>query len=230
MAEILRCAGGAFRERRDGRIDAGRLKVMADIEACRSAVLGGHMYACDGCGREHPLYNSCRNRADAENGFDELKNQWGWGGFTTRDLKRCQHMARLIALIYNWWSLFVRLADPDHHREAITSRPLLLHGIARQTHHAGQTRLTVTSSHGRRQMVVAALRRIGAFFQTLVRSAEQLSAEDLLGPCEPDRAPARVEAAHRDHRQALAERQRPRGKGIAAVEDARRRPLSTNAR
>ena len=78
-----------------------------------------------------------RDRADAENAFDELKNQWGWGGFTTRDLKRCQHMARLIALIYNWWSLFVRLADPDHHREAITSRPLLLHGIARQTHHAG---------------------------------------------------------------------------------------------
>ena len=62
MAEILRCAGGAFRERRDGRIDAGRLKVMADIEACRTAVLGGHMYACDGCGREHPLFNSCRNR------------------------------------------------------------------------------------------------------------------------------------------------------------------------
>ena len=62
VAGILRCAGGAFRERREGRIDAGRLKVMADIEACRTAVLGGHMYACDGCGREHPLYNSCRNR------------------------------------------------------------------------------------------------------------------------------------------------------------------------
>ena len=25
-----------------------------------------------------------RDRADAENAFDELKNQWGWGGFTTR--------------------------------------------------------------------------------------------------------------------------------------------------
>ena len=24
-----------------------------------------------------------RDRADAENSFDELKNQWGWGGFTT---------------------------------------------------------------------------------------------------------------------------------------------------
>ncbi|HKD75561.1 MAG TPA: hypothetical protein VKB76_08710 [Ktedonobacterales bacterium] len=23
-----------------------------------------------------------------ENSFYELKNQWGWGGFTTRDLKR----------------------------------------------------------------------------------------------------------------------------------------------
>ena len=62
MAEIFRRAGGAYRECMAGRLDAGRLKVMADIEACRTAVLGGHMYACDGCGREHPLYNSCRNR------------------------------------------------------------------------------------------------------------------------------------------------------------------------
>jgi hypothetical protein len=26
-----------------------------------------------------------RDRADAENGFDELKNQWGCGDFTTQD-------------------------------------------------------------------------------------------------------------------------------------------------
>ncbi|HEX5880864.1 MAG TPA: transposase, partial [Actinomycetota bacterium] len=109
-----------------------------------------------------------RDRADSENLFDELKNQWGWAGFTTRDLDRSQHMARLIALVYNWWTLFVRLADPDHHREAITSRPLLLHGVARQTRHAGQTRLTVTSSHGRRDRVVQALRAIAAFFADLV--------------------------------------------------------------
>ena len=31
-----------------------------------------------------------RDRADCENCFDELKNQWGWGGFTTQDLKRCR--------------------------------------------------------------------------------------------------------------------------------------------
>ncbi|MCN4143637.1 MAG: hypothetical protein LC437_06205 [Thiohalomonas sp.] len=40
-------------------------------------------------------------------------------------------MARMIALICNWWNLFVRLAIPHKHHEAITSqaitsRPLLL--------------------------------------------------------------------------------------------------------
>ena len=28
-----------------------------------------------------------RDRGDCENAFDELKNQWGWGGFTTHDLE-----------------------------------------------------------------------------------------------------------------------------------------------
>ena len=32
-AQLNRRVGGAFRERREGRVDAGRLKVMADIEA-----------------------------------------------------------------------------------------------------------------------------------------------------------------------------------------------------
>ena len=86
-----------------------------------------------------------RDRADAENNFDELKNQWGWGGFTTQDLARCRLMARMVALVYNWWNLFVRLAQPHKHFEAITSRPLLLHGVATQTKHAGQTRLIITS-------------------------------------------------------------------------------------
>src|SRR5512133_459105 len=44
-----------------------------------------------------------RDRGDSENPFDELKNHWGWAGFTTHDLKRCQIIARLIALVYNWW-------------------------------------------------------------------------------------------------------------------------------
>ena len=63
-----------------------------------------------------------RDRGDGENLFDEMKNQWGWGGFTTHDLASCRLAARFLALFYNWWNIFVRLADPDRHREAITSR------------------------------------------------------------------------------------------------------------
>ena len=87
-----------------------------------------------------------RDRGYCENAFDELKNQWGWGGFTTHDLKRCRLLAGSVALIFNWWSLFVRLADPDHRSEAITSRPLLMQAIARQTQHAGQVTLTLSSA------------------------------------------------------------------------------------
>jgi hypothetical protein len=116
-----------------------------------------------------------RDRADGENDFDELKNQWGWGGFTTQDLKRCRLMARFVALVFNWWALFVRLADPDHHREAITSRPLLLTAIGRQTTHAGQTTIHVSNAHAKHSWARAALTRIGAFLEMLRSNAEQLS-------------------------------------------------------
>lgn len=116
-----------------------------------------------------------RDRTDAENDFDELKNQWGWGGFTTQDLKRCRLMARFVALVFNWWSLFARLADPDHHREAITTRPLLLTAIGRLTSHAGQTAIHVSSTHAKHPWARTALTRIGAFLEALRSTAEQLS-------------------------------------------------------
>lgn len=56
-----------------------------------------------------------RDRADCENVFDEIKNQRGWAGFVTQDLRRCRIMARLIALVYNWRNIFTRLAQPDRH-------------------------------------------------------------------------------------------------------------------
>jgi Transposase DDE domain group 1 len=115
-----------------------------------------------------------RDRADAENAFDELKNQWGWGGFTTQDLTRCRLLAGMVALVYNWWSLFVRLADPDHHREAITTRPLLLSAIAQRTQHAGQTTLTISSTHGMRDKARRAYVRIAGFLAGLRENAEQL--------------------------------------------------------
>jgi hypothetical protein len=116
-----------------------------------------------------------RDRGDAENNFDELKNQWGWAGFTTSDLYRCQVMARHIALVYNWWSLFARLADPSLRREAITSRPLLLHAVARQTTHAGQTVVTVTPLHAEEPKIRRMLTTLSQFLETLKATAEQLT-------------------------------------------------------
>lgn len=115
-----------------------------------------------------------RDRGDAENVFDELKNQWGWSGYMTQDLKRCQIMARMIALVYNWWSLFVRLAIPEKHMEAITSRPLLLNGIAKQTRHSGQTTITVTSIHGNAQNLQQIFHSLTEFLLGVKRNAEQL--------------------------------------------------------
>jgi hypothetical protein len=116
-----------------------------------------------------------RDRADCENNFDEIKNQWGWGGFVTQKIKPCRLIARMIALVYNWWSLFVRLAEPDKHFEAIVSRPLLLHGVGKQTSHAGQKTLTITSTHGRAAYVRKAYQRVSDFFIELKASAPQLT-------------------------------------------------------
>jgi len=115
-----------------------------------------------------------RDRADCENGFDELKNQWGWGGYTTHDLERCNLSARAVALIYNWWSWYVRLAHPKRRLEAITSRPMLLSGIARMTQHAGQSRLLLTLTHEAGDKIKSMIANIRAGLDTILSNAPQL--------------------------------------------------------
>ena len=84
-----------------------------------------------------------------------MKNQWDWGGYTTRDIKSCGLMARIIALIYNWWSLFVRLTNKEEkgHQEVITSRPLLLTSVGRLTQSGRQKTMTITNHHGRNDQI-----------------------------------------------------------------------------
>jgi hypothetical protein len=118
-----------------------------------------------------------RDRADCENVFDEIKNQWGWAGFVTRDLARCRIMARLIALVYNWWNIFTRLAQPEQHLEAVTSRPLLLHAVGRMVTTGRRTILRLTSTHAQGDQIRTVLERIAAFFRLLDQTAEQLSVE-----------------------------------------------------
>jgi len=121
------------------------------------------------------LFQHYRDRADCENNFDELKNQWGWGGYTTKDVKSCRLMSRIIALIYNWWNLYVRLALPGQHHEAITSRPLLLTSVGRMTKHGGQKKIVVTSMHGNITKLARACCRLNNLFNGLKRIAPQLT-------------------------------------------------------
>ena len=87
-------------------------------------------------------------------------------------------LARIIALIYNWWTLFVRLIEPNLHLEAITSRPLLLQAVGKQIQHAGQTIIQVSSAHGKFRLVRAAFKSLSEFFKTLKPCAEQLSLKE----------------------------------------------------
>ncbi len=103
------------------------------------------------------LTQEYRNRADAENMFDELKTPrlevGGWSGYTTQDLKRSQLMARLVGLVYNWWGIYTRMGTGGQHREAITTRPALADGVAERTEHAWEVKLEMTSLHGKAKKI-----------------------------------------------------------------------------
>src|SRR5712691_2930421 len=62
VADIFRSHGQAWRQANTGHVSLGQLRVMAAIESCRTAALGGHVARCEK--RAHTLiaYNSCRNR------------------------------------------------------------------------------------------------------------------------------------------------------------------------
>ena len=114
-----------------------------------------------------------RDRADAENGFDELKNQWGLSGLTTADMNRCQSTARVCALVYNWWSWYCRRAHPDVRLEAITSRPLLLAAVGKAANHAGQTTLYLTRLHGKTDTLKKLIANVGTALRHVRATAEQ---------------------------------------------------------
>lgn len=118
-----------------------------------------------------------RERADAENCFDELKNQWGWSGYNSRRLGSSRIMANLIALVYNWWSLYLRFYDGEHHREAIRSRPMLMSGVGRQVRSGGQRRVRVSILHEKGDAIARAVTLISNELQRIGRITERWSDE-----------------------------------------------------
>jgi len=101
----------------------------------------------------------------------QTRNSPGTGGW----LEDYQLMSHMIALVYDWWNLFVRLAIPEKHHEAITSRPLLLSSIGRLTEHSRQKRMIITSTHGNIEKLKGAYTRLVHFFKELKTAAPQLT-------------------------------------------------------
>lgn len=60
VAHIFRLYGNDFRQQYP--VSYQQHLAMRDIMQCRTAALGGHADACDGCGVLRVSYNSCRNR------------------------------------------------------------------------------------------------------------------------------------------------------------------------
>ena len=116
----------------------------------------------------------CRDRADAENTSDEMKNQWGWAGFTAQDITRCRVMARITALCYNWRSIFIRLVMPHKHYEARTSRSLFLKGPGRLIRHGRNLFLKLTSIHGHYKKIRHLMTQVNRILQWISENAEQL--------------------------------------------------------
>ena len=60
VAEIFHRWGDDYRESHP--LSYQQRRAMRAIELCRTEALGGHLYVCDQCGAEIPIYNSCGNR------------------------------------------------------------------------------------------------------------------------------------------------------------------------
>ncbi|MEZ4990976.1 MAG: IS91 family transposase [Saprospiraceae bacterium] len=60
LADVFRAGIDHYKQYH--RLSARQLKVIQDIQDCRTAALGGHVDACDECGHVRISYNSCRNR------------------------------------------------------------------------------------------------------------------------------------------------------------------------
>ena len=89
-----------------------------------------------------------RERADTENVFDELKNQWGFSGFCAKARATTELAARLLLMVYNFWVLFVRFIVPHKHTEAKRGRRWFLLIAARLVQSGRQKEVQVAIRGG----------------------------------------------------------------------------------
>lgn len=137
-----------------------------------------HAYVTNFCPEEvdgPQVVTLYRQRADCENVFDELKNQWGFAGFCAKKAVISECAARHLLLTYNLWSLFTRvLLNRGKHTEAITSRYelLMLPGRVTRSGRVRQVKLAVGSKL--RARLGEAYRRLHGCPKDLTKSPENI--------------------------------------------------------
>src|SRR6266545_2086282 len=62
VADVVRAQGASFLVRHGPGLATAQRRALADVAACRTAALGGHVQRCGACGHEAVASNSCRNR------------------------------------------------------------------------------------------------------------------------------------------------------------------------
>jgi hypothetical protein len=107
-----------------------------------------------------------RERADTENVFDELKNQWGFSGFCAKSRATTELAARLLLLVYNLWVLFVRFIVPQKHTEAKRGRRWFLLIAARLVQSGRQKEMQVSISGGWADQLRTGYTRITEWLRT----------------------------------------------------------------
>src|SRR5450432_584793 len=75
LADIIAAAGHRFMDRPPAWFTWLHLRVLAAIERCRTAAMGGHLDQCSGCGHRAISYNSCRNR-HCPKCQSQARNRW----------------------------------------------------------------------------------------------------------------------------------------------------------
>lgn len=107
-----------------------------------------------------------RQRADTENVFDELKNQWGFSGFCAKSRATTELAARLLLMVYNLWTLFVRFIVPQKHTEAKRGRRWFLLIAARLVQSGRQKEVQVSISGGWAQQLRDGYLRLHEWIRT----------------------------------------------------------------
>lgn len=63
IADIFCLYGARYLQQHGHNMLPSHRRALRDLCNCRTSALGGQLYVCDHCGRQHYVYHSCRNRA-----------------------------------------------------------------------------------------------------------------------------------------------------------------------